>query len=270
MMRRMIPVAVLTALATACGGGAPTQEEIDDAHNRVEVVLGAAEQARTALELLGILPEYNCGAPRRTFVGQAADSVRAQVGCVSATTEALDATTDAVVLSFADGGCTARGHTVSGQAIFKYSGGEDRMDLKADLRGLQVDGASLQAEVGYGTCGDESRYYVLAEGALPRRPEYAYRVDGQVGMREGAPVIGGTSLVFNGPGELTGPEGTNRLTFTELVYELGQFAPKEGEALLETAEGRTVKVAFRQTLWRAGKMELTIDDRDPVTVPIIR
>jgi hypothetical protein len=269
MMRRTIPVAVLTAFATACGGGAPTQEEVDDAHNRVEVVLGAAEQARTALELLGILPQYDCGEPRRTFVGQAADSVRAQVGCVTATTETLDATTDAVVLSFAEG-CTARGHTVSGQTVFKYSGGEDRMDLKADLRGLQVDGASLQAEVGYGTCGDESRYYVQAEGALPRQPEYGYRVDGQVGVRDGAPVIGGTSLVFNGPGEFTGPEGTNRLTFTELEYELGEFAPKEGEALLETAEGRTVKAAFRPTLWRVGKMELTIDDRDPVTVPIIR
>jgi hypothetical protein len=203
-------------------------------------------------------------------VGQAADSVRAQVGCVTASTETLDATTDAVVLSFPEAGCTVRGHTVSGQTAFKYSGGEDRMDVKADLRGLQVDGETLQVEVGYGTCGDESRYYALAEGTLSRRPEYAYRVDGRVGMREGLPVMGGTSLVFNGPGEFTGPEGTNRLTFTELEYELGEYAPKEGEALLETAEGRTVKAAFSQTLWRLGKMELTIDDRDPVTVPIVR
>ncbi len=270
MMHRMIPVAILTTLATACGGGAPTQEEIDDARSRVEVALGAATQARAALELLGLVPQYTCGEPRRTFVGKAADSVHVEAGCVTATTETLDATTDAVVLSFAEGGCAVRGHTVSGQTAFKYSGGEDRMDLKADLRGLQVDGAPLPVEVGYGTCGDESRYYVLAEGNLPRQPEYAYRVDGRVGMREGVPVIGGTSLVFNGPGELTGPEGTHRLTFTELEYELGEYAPKEGEALLETAQGHTVKAAFRQTLWRLGKMELTIDDRDPVTVPIVR
>ncbi|MFL5343904.1 MAG: hypothetical protein ACJ8AT_03890 [Hyalangium sp.] len=272
MMRYMIPAAVLTALATACGGerGPPTQEELDDAHNRVDVALDAATQARAALELLGILPVYTCGEPRRSFVGKAADSAQAQAGCVTATTETLDATTDAVVLTFAAGGCTVRGHTVSGQTAFKYSGGEDRMDLKADLRGLQVDGAPLQVEVGYGTCGDESRYYALAEGQLPRRPEYGYRVDGRVGMRDGLPVIGGTSLVFNGPGELTGPEGTHRVTFTELEYELGELAPKEGEALLETAQGRTVKAAFSQTLWRLGKMELTIDDRDPVTVPIVR
>lgn len=271
-MRHLVPAAVLTALATACGGGGgpPTQEEIDDAHNRVDVALGAAAQARAALELLGILPTYTCGEPRRTFVGKAAESAHAQVGCVTATTETLDATTDAVVLTFAGEGCTVRGHTVTGQTAFKYSGGEDRMDMKADLRELQVDGASLQVEVGYGTCGDESRYYALAEGQLPRRPEYGYRVDGSVGVRDGVPVIGGTSLVFNGPGELTGPEGTHRLTFTELEYEVGQFAPKQGAALLETAEGHSVQAAFSQTLWRLGKMELTIDDRDPVTVPIVR
>ena len=45
-----------------------------------------------------------------------------------------------------------------------------RMELKADLRGLRVDGDPLQVEVGYGTCGDESRYFARAEGPLPRRP----------------------------------------------------------------------------------------------------
>jgi hypothetical protein len=39
---------------------------------------------------------------------------------------------------------------------------------------------------------------------------------------------------------------------------------------METAEGRTVKASFKNTLWRLGKMELTIDDREPVTVPIVR
>lgn len=270
MKTRILPFAVLSAVATACGGGAPTQVEIDEARDRVEVALGAATQARSALELLGILPVYTCGEPRRSFVAQAAESLQAQVGCVTATTESLDATTDAVVLSFAEEGCSVRGHTVSGQTAFKYSGGEERMDLKADLRGLRVDGYGLQVEVGYGTCGDESRYYALAEGALPRRPEYTYRVDSQVGVRGGLPVLGGTSLVFNGPGEFNGPAGLNRLTFTELEYELGEYAPKEGEALLETADGHTVKAAFSQTLWRLGKMELTVNDRDPVTVPIVR
>ncbi|HYH97436.1 hypothetical protein [Hyalangium sp.] len=270
MLRRTTGLAVLTALATACGGGAPTQEQIDQARDNVGVALIAASQARAALELLGILPVYTCGESRRSFVGKAAQSVQAQVGCVTASTEALDATTDAVILSFPEGSCEVREHTVSGQTAFKYSGGEDRMEVKADLRQLRVDDDALQAEVGYGTCGDESRYFALAEGPLPRKPEYTFRVDSRVGKRDGLPIIGGTSLVFNGPGELTGPEGTNRLTFTELEYELGERAPKEGEALLETADGRTVKASFSTTLWRLGEMELTIDDRDPVTVPIVR
>jgi hypothetical protein len=270
MMRRTICLAVLPLLATACGGTPPTQEEIDEARDKVGVAMVAASQARAALEMLGILPVYTCGEPRRSFVGKAAESVQAQVGCVTVSTEALDATTDAVVLSFPEGSCEVREHTVSGQTAFKYSGGEDRMDVKADLRQLRVDGDGLQAEVGYGTCGDESRYYALAEGPLPKNPEYTYKVDGRVGKRDGLPVIGGTSLVFNGPGELTGPVGTSRLTFTELEYEIGEYAPKEGEVLMETAEGRTVKASFKSTLWRLGKMELTIDDREPVTVPIVR
>ncbi|WP_224241543.1 hypothetical protein [Hyalangium gracile] len=270
MIRRPLSLAALTALAAACGGEPPTQEEIDEAHGRVDLALSVAKQARSALELLGILPVYECGESRRSFVGRATESLQAQVSCVSARTEALDAATDAVVLSFEEGGCEVREHTVTGQTAFKYSGGQDRMDMKADLRGLRVDGDPLQVEVGYGTCGDESRYYALAEGPLPRRPEYSYRVDGRVGKRDGPPLIGSSSLVLDGPGEFTGPSGTNRLTFTGLEYELGEYAPKEGEALLETADGRSVKASFSQTLWRLGKMELTVDDREPVTVPIVR
>jgi hypothetical protein len=181
----------------------------------------------------------------------------------------VDSTTDAVVLAFGQG-CEVREHTVTGQTAFKYSGGEDRMELRADLRQLKVDGNGLQAEVGYGTCGDESRYFALAEGSLPGKSDYTYKVDGRVGKRDGLPIIGGTSLVFNGPGQLTGPEGTNRLTFTELLYELGEYAPKEGEVLLEESDGGRVKATFSSSLWRLGKMELIIDDNDPVTVPLVR
>lgn len=270
-MQRAIPLVIVTALATACGEAQPpTQEEIDTARDRVDVALAAAKQARSALELLGILPVYECGESRRTFVGKASEAAQAQAGCITATTETLDATTDAVVLAFPEAGCEVRKHTVTGQTAFKYSGGEDRMDLFADLRQLQVDGYPLQAQVGYGTCGDEARYYALAEGTLPRRADYSYKVDGRVGKRDGLPIIGGTSLVFNGPGEVTGPEGTNKLTFTELLYELGDYAPKEGSALLEEADGGKVKVTFSSTLWRLGEMELVIDDKDPVTVPIVQ
>src|SRR5688572_5113186 len=108
MMRRTICLAVLTTLTTACGGSPPTQEEIDDARTKIGVAMVAASQARAALELLGILPVYTCGEPRRSFVGKAAESVQAQVGCVTVSTEAVDAATDAVVLSFPEGSCEVR------------------------------------------------------------------------------------------------------------------------------------------------------------------
>lgn len=259
----------LVILATACGREPPTQEELEDAKSRVDLVVHAAHQARLALELLGILPVYTCGPERRTFVGQVAEGARAKVACVTATAEARGASTDAVVLSFPET-CSVNGHTVSGQSAFLYTGGKERMDLFADLHGLTVDGHGLQATVGYGTCGDEKRFWTEAAGALPGRAGSTYRVDGRVGLREGAPLFGSTSLVFDGPGEVSGPLGTDRVTFTGLEYEVGEFLPKKGQALIETARGHRVKVDFSEVLWRVGKVEVEIDDKAPVTVPIVR
>ncbi|HZH15730.1 MAG TPA: hypothetical protein VE057_15365 [Archangium sp.] len=260
----------LVLLATACGREPPTQEEIEDAKSRVDLAVHAAHQARLALELLGILPVYTCGEPRRTFVGKVTEGVRVKVACVTATAEAQDASTDAVVLSFPEGSCSVNGHTVSGRSAFVYHGGEERMDLSADLNGLTVDGHTLQARVGYGTCGDEKRFWTAAAGTLPGRAGSSYRVDGRVGLRDGAPLFGSTSLVFDGPGEVSGPLGTDRVTFTGLEYEVGEFLPKKGQALIETARGHRVKVDFSEVLWRVGKVEVEIDDKAPVTVPIVR
>ena len=260
----------LVILATACGREPPTQEEIDDAKSRVDLAVHAAHQARIALEMLGVAPVYTCGEPRRTFVGRVAEGVRAKVACVTATIEARDDSTDAVVLSFPDTQCSVNGHTLSGQSAFIYQGGEERMDLFADLRELKVDGHALQAKVGYGTCGDEKRFWAEAAGTLPDRAGSNYRVDGRVGLREGVPLFGSSSLVFDGPGEVSGPQGTDRVTFTGLEYEVGEFLPKKGQALIETARGHRVKVAFSEVLWRVGKVEVEIDGKAPVTVPIVR
>nr|WP_225937405.1 DUF885 family protein [Myxococcus sp. RHSTA-1-4] len=62
--------------------------------------------------------------------------------------------------------------------------------------------------------------------------------DGRVGLRGGVPVIGGSELVLDGPGELRGPDGTDRLTLTSLLYDVGQYLPKQGAAVLETPAGR--------------------------------
>ena len=270
-MRIRVCLALLPlVLATACGREPPTPEQLEDAKARVDLAVLAAHQARMALELLGLLPVYTCGEPRRTFVGKAADGVHAKVACVTATTKALGDTEDAVVLSFPDNACTVRGHVVSGHADFLYNGGEERMDVFADLRDMKVDGQPLQAKVGYGTCGDERRFWTEAAGELPGRTGSSYSVNGRVGLRDGLPIIGGTTLVLDGPGEVSGPLGTDSVTFSELQYEVGEYLPKEGEALIVTARGHRVRVRFSSVLWRLGKAEVEIDDRAPVTVPVIR
>lgn len=268
-MRRILSVC-LAVLVAACGGEAPTQEEVDSARLTVERAVAAAHQARGALEALGILPVYTCGEPRRSFVGRAAEGVHARYACASATVEARDAVTDAVVLTFDEGGCDVHGLRFTGRVAFLYRGGEARMEVHADLRELTVDGHNVQAQVGYGTCEDETRLFADVAGGVPGREGHRFHIDGRVGMRSGVPVIGGSELVLDGQGELTGPGERDQLTLTSLLYDVGQYLPKTGTAVLFTAEGRRVEARFEEVLWRVGKVEVVIDDKEPVTVPIVR
>lgn len=246
-----------------------TQEQIDTARGQVEAALEASHQVRTALELLGILPTYTCGEPRRLFVGRVVGELTAKYACVTASTEAEGDTADVVRLAFSPN-CRVEGHSVTGDAIFRYSGGEDRLALEADLRGLKVDGETLHARVGYGTCGDEKRVWAEAEGTLPRRTDIGFAVNVQVGIRSSnLPLIGGTTLVLDGPAELRTAEGANRVTFTGLQYEVGEYLPKEGELLIETADGHSVKATFSSVLWRVGRVELSVDGGEKISVPAV-
>ncbi|RKH50387.1 hypothetical protein [Corallococcus llansteffanensis] len=270
MRRAPVACLALAALATACGDNAPSKEEIDDAKARVERVAASTHMVRGALEVLGLLPVYTCGEPRRGFLGHAVEGLASKVSCAKATVTAVDDVTDAVVLSFDDGGCDVHGLRFTGQAVLEYRGGEDLMEMSADLRGMTVDGQPLKAEVGYGTCGDEARLFADVEGDVPGRQGHTFHVNSRVGKRDGLPIIGGTSLVFDGPGELTGPSGADRITLSAVTYEVGNYLPKEGTALVETASGRRIQLTFLPVLWRVGKVEVTVDEKDPVTVPVVR
>lgn len=245
------------------------QEQLDAARGQVEAALEASHQVRTALELLGVLPTYTCGEPRRLFVGRVVGELTARVACVTATTEAEGDTADVVRLAFAPG-CRVQGHAVTGDALFRYSGGEDRLSLEADLRSLQVDGETINARVGYGTCGDEKRVWASSQGTLPRRADVSYSVDVQVGIRSSnLPLIGGTTLVLDGPAEVRTAQGANRVTFTGLEYEVGEYLPKNGELLIETADGHSVKASFSSLLWRVGHVEVSVDGGEKVTLPVV-
>ncbi|WP_163868118.1 hypothetical protein [Myxococcus eversor] len=268
-MRTLIGLSV-ALLLTACGGGAPPEEVIEAAKARVERVVAAGHMTRGALEVLGFMPVYTCGEPRRAFLNVAVPDVSTRLACATATLERFDAVTDGVVLSFNGPDCEVHGLRLEGRAFFKYSGGEDRMEVSVDLRQLRVDGAVLPAEVGYGTCGDQTSVWAKAAGDVPGHPGHTVRVDARVDKRAGMPLLGGSSLVLDGEGELTGPEGVDKITLQTLQYEVGEYLPKEGTAILETADGRYVKAEFQPGLWRLGKVEVTVDDHSSVTVPILR
>ena len=268
---RTSPLA-LTALLllAACGREPPTQAQLEAARAQVESAMHAADRARSGLELLGLLPVYTCGEARRLFMGRALEAARAEVACARAEVQALDESTDALVLALPEEGCAVRGHTVRGQAVFSFRGGEDRFEVFADVRDLEVDGEALHAKVGYGTCGDETRYWAEAEGPLAHLPGHGYRIDAQVRRQGGLPLIGGTTLVLDGPGELRRPEGSaDRVALTALHYELGHYLPSEGSVQLDTADGHRVVATFTTRLWRLGEVELEVDDHEPVTVPLV-
>lgn len=266
--RSLLPLLALPALWSCGDRGKPTQAELEDARGRVEAAVEGAEQVRTALEVLGLLPDYSCGEPRQTFVGKVVGQAQTAIGCATVSTQAESSSSDAVVLDY-QAGCTVAGRSLAGRTVVRYAGGESRMQVEADFKDTTVDGKPLLAKAGYGKCGDETRYWGAVEGALPKRPATWAKIDGRVGVREGLPVLGGTTLILDGPGELTHSQGLDRVTLTGLAYEIGEYLPQEGELLVETSSGHRVLARFRATLWRLGEAEVTVDDREPVTVPVI-
>lgn len=277
--RQLMPLLMLGTMG--CGAGLPStmpegtpsttpqpvsEAETARARQQVTVALQVTAQVRAALELLGVFPEYTCGEPRRTFVGRAVSELTAQVACVTASAEAEGGEANLVRLHFAPG-CQVNGHVVEGDAVFRYSGGESRMDLEAELQGLWVDGERLTARAGYGTCSDEKRVWAGAAGALVDGT--SYRLDVRVALREGLPLIGHQTLILDGAGGLRRAAGVDGLTVTALEYEVGAYAPKSGAISVFTAAGQQVDIRFTPVLWRAGKVSVAIDGKAPVTVPLV-
>ncbi|MDF1564870.1 MAG: hypothetical protein P1V51_17640 [Deltaproteobacteria bacterium] len=292
MKRLTLPAALalpLLALSLACGmapgiddpdggggsdggssGGNPApQALIAEARATADAAMEGAEAARTVLEVLGLLPVYECGEPRQTFVGRVAPEFDAEVACATVSHGPVSADADEIVIDFGTG-CTLEGHELAGTLVFTYSGGESRMDLALDVSTLTVDGVGLSATGGYGTCSDETRYWAQVSGPVPGQSGRSFTLDATVASRSGPPVIGGTTLLIDGTGTLEGPAGTDSLTATTLEYELGDRFPKSGTLLVQTATGHTVRVTFTPLLWSIGEAEIVIDDHDPVTIPVPR
>lgn len=222
-----------------------------------DVVQGLAI-ARTALEVLGVLPTYTCG-PLNDAIGKAIPPVSIPLSCVTVATRE-----GGIDVSFKPGGCQLESHLVEGRLGFDLGVGEDRIEATADLRELVIDGKSLPVTVGLGVCGDEKRVWATVESV--RVGDRTFSLDARVGYRAGLPIIGGKSLVLDGTGSLS---GDTDVAAEGLEYEIGAPAPKAGSLTVNRADGSGFTVRFTEVLWKLGKAELTINGREPVEVFIV-
>jgi hypothetical protein len=265
----LAPLAALLA-AGACGGAEdlPDQATVEAAKAEIEADLAALEQARWALELLGILPSYECTAARSEFVAAASAEIPTEIGCAAVSTAVVDGTTDQLTIAFGDPGCAAVGHQVSGTLVVSVTGGTDSFALELDARQLVVDGIAVQALAGYGTCGDETSYWVAADGTVPGVAGTTFAIDASVAKRDGIPVIGGTTLILDGTGALTTGARTVTVTATGLAYQTGDLLPEAGRLVIQTPEHR-IQVTFDLDSPIYGEVEVVIDAHDAVTIPVV-
>lgn len=245
----------------------PSQEEIDSATDMVEVAVAVAEHARTALELLGIWPVYECTHPRSTYVAGVANQFETEYPCATVSATSLGTEADAISISFPPQGCDVDGHTMTGDATLIFAGSVDSMEATADFRALTVDGRPVQLQVGYGNCGDEDRVWAEGEGTVPGHAGYTYTLDITLTLQAGIPVFGSDTLIVNGTATLTSARGTDTITFQDLEFDVGDYLPKNGTIRVETAEGITITARFSSN-FLYGEVELTINNYDTVRVPI--
>ena len=262
----MFPVLV----ATACGCGMPEAPDppdppsdalVAEARARAEKSVASIEDARAVLEMIGILPTYDCTVGRNEYVGAALEEIPTKAACATLTTAVIDGTTDEITATFPAEGCDVVGHHVTGVFVVRITGGTDTFGVELDAHDLVVDGRQISALAGYGTCGDETRYWVAADGTVEGEP---FTVDAEVGKRDGIPVIGGTTLLITG----TATVGSDSVTMTGIEYEIGDFLPKNGTLVIQTAEHR-IEVTFDLDSPILGDVTVKIDDYAAVTIPVV-
>lgn len=264
MKKRHIVTLVTAVLLSACSRP-PSEAEVASAKATVTTALTVSQRVSTVLKTLGILPDYTCGEPRRVFVGKVAAQLPVTYACVQTQHDAAHATQDGLALDFDKTGCTIDGLSLAGQAAVTYEGGESRLSVTTDITALKVDGHALGATAGYATCGDEQTAWVKANGEIS--PEVTYSVQVSLAARKGLPIIGSDSYVINGPATVTRAAGAETVTFTNLTYEGGALLPSEGTLEVATSNGDKIRAEFSSDFF-FGKAKITVNELEPVTVPL--
>lgn len=244
----------------------PTKAEIDDAKARVGLSSDALGRVHAVLEMLGLIPRYECGEPRATFAGKLPDRLRTSFTGSVVSLDATDPASDKVSLAFPASGTTVHGLKLTGNLLVKTSGGTDRFTLELDARNAQVNGRALQALGGYGTCGDSTSYWADSEGPLSAAARHVLKA--QVGKKSGLPVIGKTNLLINAEGKVTSGGKDDGLVLTAVDYEVGKVLPKSGSILITTSSGRRIHATFSDDTPLLNQVKVKVDDKSAVLIPL--
>jgi hypothetical protein len=253
-MNRLMTMAAL-AMAMACGGPPPTQEQIDDGTMRVDRAVNAMQSSRDALQLMGLVPTMPCGVPKLDWLRELLPVLHVQLGCAEVT-DAHAEQTETLSLDFG-AGCRVGNRTVSGRAEFVYAD-QDGIGLSLDLTQIRVDGAAIPVRAGYEVCKDDEHYFAQVE-----LPELTLDVSVKK-HDEGFLFFKSTNLTIDADESLKLPGGTEHITAESLVYEVGEPMPTEGTLTVQTPDGHRIEARFLGD----NRAELTIDDRAPVTLSL--
>ncbi len=267
----------LAALASLCLGLAgcttdpvtenvPSKSEIDDAKARVGLSSDALGRVHALLEILGIIPKYECGEPRAAFAGKLPDRLRSGFAGSAVTLDASDPSADRISLAFPASGTSVRGLRFTGDFLIKTSGGTDRFTLEVDARNAQVNGKALQALGGYGTCGDSTSYWADSEGPLASAASYVLKA--KVGKKSGLPVIGKTNLLIDAAGTVTRGGNDDGLVLTGVDYEAGKALPNSGTVLIATSSGHRIQATFSDDTPLIGQVKVKVDGKSAVLIPL--
>lgn len=242
---------------------------VDEMKETVTRVLAGLGELRSAVGGLDLLPKVTCGEQRSTAARRVVADLKKAWPCAQIEGETSD-TEDRIRVSVPTADCRIGKRTLGGDAVIVLSGGEDRFTVRADMQRLALDTKPLATTLSYDVCGDVSGVRVETKGTMPGKSATAYDVALRVGIVPGMPIIGSTTLDLDGTIAFDGAAARDVATLDTVAYKPGELLPKTGTIRVETHTGHRLQLRFEKKFWRLGQVEVTADDRKPVTIPIVR
>lgn len=249
-------------------GDIPSKAEVEDAKTRVGLTTTVVGQGKAILEMLGIIPSYECGEARPAFASKLPASFRSAFAGANVEVNSASPTEDLISVAFPAAGSSFHGQTLTGNLLVKTSGGTDRFTLSLDARNVKVNNVPVQGEGGYGKCGDSTAYWAKSDGPVPGAATYAYLLNADVGKKAGIPIIGSTTLLINATATVSRSGKADQVVLTGIDYEVGKLVPRKGTVVINTSDNHRISATFSDDTPLVGQVEVKVDSKNAVKVPL--